>query len=808
MRAVAVTLWAVAALMGVHQSTPSSSEIQTLIVNLSSRNISAVPRNLPPCTEALDLSQNNIHKLGREDFQVTTHLRFLNLSWNVLEDIDPETFHPTPLLESLDLSHNQLQNLSDQRYLLLALNLRDLDLTFNMFHTMTLGVEFHSLTKLERLGLGAKIIRVEDFINITDVHLQTLTLRLENLTAYDSGSLSDVQAEKVSIGLTNKPTDRNLIADALLMFNEVELMGMNINGLVASYVVELVKERRAVNTTHLYLTNMAITWKHLTNTINAVFESPIIHLSTSDVAIHIPPVSDTPGRNTSHTKSFSARRAGVVSFFFSLEVLCNFFINMPVERLAMTETSIIHMTCPKLPSGILQLDFSDCALADTVFSRVEQQITVECTTLNKVNILVLRGNNLRSLQTLSKRVQNMISLRHLDLSLNSLVYSGQECHWPPNIVHLNLSSNGLSESVFSCLPNGTVSLDLQNNQISTVPETLLALDSLLALDLSANRLRDLPVCAGFPHLKYLLLRENSLHAPSVRVLETCPVLQVLDASRNPFTCTCGLRGFSDLGAGTGLGSGHPAIQLLHWPGAYRCSYPEAWRNSTLEGFQIPEISCNVGLLAMAILCPAVAVIIVMVTLCHHLDIPWYLGMIRQWTRAKHRARTQQVRPEELEGVVFHPFVSSTQPDADWVKGQLLPNLEGSGGGLHICRHERDFVPGKTIVENIIQCVERSRRCVFVLSRHFVRSEWCPYELYFASHQRLTRGSDSVILVLLEPLPQYMIPSKYYQLKAMMGRHTYLEWPQDRGKHRLFWANLRAALQADLPTAPVRDDVDE
>lgn len=32
------------------------------------------------------------------------------------------------------------------------------------------------------------------------------------------------------------------------------------------------------------------------------------------------------------------------------------------------------------------------------------------------------------------------------------------------------------------------------------------------------------------------------------------------------------------------------------------------------------------------------------------------------------------------------------------------------------------------------------------------------------------------------------------MKAMMGRHTYLEWPQDRGKHRLFWANLRAALQ--------------
>lgn len=39
---------------------------------------------------------------------------------------------------------------------------------------------------------------------------------------------------------------------------------------------------------------------------------------------------------------------------------------------------------------------------------------------------------------------------------------------------------------------------------------------------------------------------------------------------------------------------------------------------------------------------------------------------------------------------------------------------------------------------------------------------------------------------------------------MMGRHTYLEWPQDMAKHRLFWANLRAALQADLPDVPVTE----
>ncbi|KAL0974091.1 hypothetical protein UPYG_G00215270 [Umbra pygmaea] len=796
MKAVAIFLWAMALLVKYHHCNPFSLEIYTIIVNFSSKNLSSVPGNLLPSTEALDLSQNNIQKLSSEDFQVTTHLRFLNLSWNVLDEIDRETFHPT-ILEILDLSHNQLQNLSDQHYLLFAQNLRFLDLTFNLFHTMTLGENFCRLAKLEILGLGASIIMVDDFINITHINLQTLTLLLENLTAYESGSLKNIQAQKVRIGLANKHIDKDLITDALVMFQEVELMGMNFKG-DHRYLEQIVKEREVIKTSHLYLTDITIIWCQLTSTINAVFQSPITHLSISDVDIYFPPIQDTPGINTSHTKFFSARRAVVGCFFFSIEALCNFFINMPVEHLAIIETSIIHMSCPSLPSLIQKLDFSDCALTDTVFSTVKKHVIVECTTLNRLENLVLRKNHLKNLQILSIRLQHMSSLSHLDISLNSLVYNGQLCHWPANIVHLNLSSNGLSDLVFSCLPNRTTILDLQNNQITTVPEKLLALGSLLALDLSANRLRDLPICNGFPHLKYLLLRENSLHSPSVKFLETCPVLKLLDVSRNPFICTCALRGFKE------LGEKHQTIQLLQWPRAYRCSYPEDQRNSTLEHFQIPEISCNVGLLATAILGPAVAIVILIVTLCHRLDIPWYLGMIWQWTRAKHRARTQQLQAKDLEGVVFHAFVSYSQHDAEWVTGQLLPKLEGPGGGLHICRHERDFIPGKTIVENIIRCVEKSRRCVFVLSGHFVRSEWCHYELYFASHQQLSRGSDSVILVLLEHLPQYMIPSKYYQLKAMMERHTYLEWPQDRGKQRLFWANLRAALQADLPAVPVRD----
>ncbi|AWP12112.1 Toll-like receptor [Scophthalmus maximus] len=801
MRPTTAALWAAVMLVGLQQLASLAASPDSR-VDCSSKNLSSVPRDLPQEVEFLDLSCNHIKQLHRGDFRNTTLLRSLNVSWNGLEEIDPGTFSDTPLLEVLDLSHNRLKNLSGQRYLLHTGNLLTLNLTWNSFLTMTLGSAFTSLVRLERLALGAKNISMDDFKNIAGAKLQTLTLCLGDELGYEAGSLKDVHALRLQIASTSgKLVDDYLYADALSLFDEVELMNMTGGYRELS---EQLSQRIEIHTSHLYLTNILIHWQDLTHYVNVILRTSITHLCFSDMAMSRLPQVDTDVTKKSKMKSFSGRRVVVKSFLFSQEAVYNFFINMPVESLAITETSIIHMTCPKSQSPILQLDFSYCALSDSIFSRVEGQQTLECQNLGNVRKLILVGNNLKNLQFLSKRVQYMKSLQHLDLSLNSLIYEGlEECVWPPNITNVSLSSNRLTHTVFKCLTKGIETLDLQNNQVSVIPSSILKLGNLSSLNLNANRLRDLPVCDGFPILNQLLLRSNSLHAPFVNKLESCPKLKTLDVGNNPFTCTCALRSFIHLGIKSERKS-HPGIELLGWPLDYYCTYPEDVRDTILKDILIPDVTCNVAILAVTILCPAVVVIVAVVILCHRFDVPWYMGMIWQWTRAKHRARTRQVRPEDLVGVEFHAFVSYSQHDTDWVHNSLLPNLEGPAGGLRICLHEKSFVAGKTVIENIMGCVGKSRRSLFVLSAHFVKSEWCHYELYFASHQQLALGSDSIVLVLLEPLPQYTIPSKYNQLKSMMGRHTYLEWPQDMAKHRLFWANLRAALQADLPDVPVTE----
>ncbi|KAJ0002467.1 hypothetical protein NQD34_007616 [Periophthalmus magnuspinnatus] len=606
-------------LVKLHHGASSSDQF----VDLSNKNLSFVPRDLPHTVEYLDLSCNHIRQLHGGDFRDTTQLKFLNMSWNILETIDPEAFMNTLLLQKLDLSHNKLTNLEDQKYLQHTGNLLVLHLDQNQFINMTLGEEFRGLKNLERLTIEAKQIRRDDFMHISELKL--------------------------------------------------------------------------------------------------------------------------------------------------------------------VEMFLYH------------LNFSYCALSDSIFYRVVDEKIIECKNLRNVKTLNLVDNNLKNFQIISKRIQYMISLEKLDVSQNSLVYDGfEECLWSPNITTMILSSNSLTENVFNCMPKHIKILDLENNQVSVVPSTVIKFQNLVSINLNSNRLRDLPVCKGFPMLNTLLLKSNSLHAPSVQKLESCPLLNILDISHNPFTCICSLRQFRNLGMKSERNG--TKVNILNWPSGYYCLYPEKLRNTTLRDASIPEISCNTGLLAATILCPAIFTIIAIVVACHHFDVPWYMGMILQWTRAKHRARRQNIPIEDLVGVEFHAFASFSQHNAEWVHNSMLPNLSE----LRICHHEKHFMPGRTIIDNIMNCVQKSRRSVFVLSAHFVKSEWCHYELYFATHQRQARGPDSVVLVLLEPLPEYLIPSKYHQLKSMMRRHTYLEWPQEKAKQRLFWANLRAALQSNIPSAPATE----
>ncbi|KAM7377782.1 hypothetical protein PAMA_012936 [Pampus argenteus] len=135
-------------------------------------------------------------------------------------------------------------------------------------------------------------------------------------------------------------------------------------------------------------------------------------------------------------------------------------------------------------------------------------------------------------------------------------------------------------------------------------------------------------------------------------------------------------------------------------------------------------------------------------LCYTCDGVWYAKMLWVWIRMKRRDKKQS---NLLKNVSFsyHAFISYSHQDSGWVDSQLLPSLEADDFSL--CIHKCDFVPGNWIIDNIINCVKSSYKTLFVFSKHFIQSEWCNYELFFAQHRAISIQQDSLLFISLEPI---------------------------------------------------------
>lgn len=147
---------------------------------------------------------------------------------------------------------------------------------------------------------------------------------------------------------------------------------------------------------------------------------------------------------------------------------------------------------------------------------------------------------------------------------------------------------------------------------------------------------------------------------------------------------------------------------------------------------------------------------------------------------------------------YDAFVSYSCKDEAWVMEQLVPHLEGpaaGAGGLRLCLHHRDFRPGAAVLENIESAIFSSHHTICVVSRNFLRSEWCSVEFQLASLRLLCDGSDVLLLVFLEEMPEHCL-SPYTRLRKIVRKKTYLLWPEEPKEQDAFWVRLTDALRGN------------
>ncbi|KAF1499244.1 Toll-like receptor 2 type-1, partial [Eudyptula minor] len=399
--------------------------------------------------------------------------------------------------------------------------------------------------------------------------------------------------------------------------------------------------------------------------------------------------------------------------------------------------------------------------------------------INKLKRLTIASS--RVFMVPCKLAKHFSSLLYLDFHNNLLVNNRLneticEDAWP-SLQTLNLSQNSLK------------SLKQTANSVTRLPK-------LINLDISQNKFGEIPdVCKWPKTLKYL-----NLSSTQIPKLTTCipPTLEVLDVSANnlmefglqlPFLKELYLA----------------KNQLKTLPGAARIPNLVAMsvRRNKLNSFSREEFEgVHVGavhlslmechkFLVVSLICALVfLVILFLVAVGYKYHAVWYLRMTWAWLQAKRKPK--RAPPKDI---CYDAFVSYSENDSDWVENIMVRELEQACPPFRLCLHKRDFVPGKWIVDNIIDSIEKSHKTLFVLSEHFVQSEWCRYELDFSHFRLFDENNDAAILVLLEPIQSKAIPKRFCKLRKIMNTKTYLEWPLEEEQQQMFWFNLKIALKS-------------
>ncbi|XP_069794289.1 toll-like receptor 2 isoform X2 [Narcine bancroftii] len=474
--------------------------------------------------------------------------------------------------------------------------------------------------------------------------------------------------------------------------------------------------------------------------------------------------------------------------FYSLDYLLDIFT--PLLELTIIKGSVFYVPC-QVSEGMTHLkylDFSSNLLHGSTF--IPQTCLVPFPNLN---VLILNKNQFKNLQSLSRLTAKLKNLSHLCVSHNSLFLpKGQTCTWLQTVKHIDLSHNILEGNVFDCLPASLEFIDLSYNSITTVPN-LKRLENLHEIFLTGNAIVSFPEIAADHSLKTLHIDYNKITDVNIASLQSLDLTE-LKLSHNPFECFCTIQSFSNYVQQTDA-------KIIDWPDQYQCDSPQKFRGQVIKYLKFSPIECNIPLFIGIFMASVAILVAVCVILCIKYNVTWYVRTLWLWLKAKRSLNVSQVQKHYQ----FNAFISYSEHDAWWVKNKLLVQLENNEPPYRICIHERDFKPGKPIITNIINCISKSYKTIFILSKNFVQSEWCHYEFFFAHQQVFDDKKDSLILLLLEPIPKNSIPDRFCKLRKLMNKNTYLEWPQNEFQQGFFWKRLKAVLNLDFHSCCILEE---
>ncbi|XP_029361177.1 toll-like receptor 3 [Echeneis naucrates] len=800
-----------------------------------------------PQLRTLNIEHNEVHLLKKEDLSHCSSLVGLNMASNRLK-LKGEPFSALQNLEFLDVSANKLQSakLSSNPQLP---SLVSLNLAFNIFSTLreddfsflnisaflrTLNISSVPLKSLEPgcfkpiSGLHSLIVDGSDMsaevisklcTELSGTSIQALSLRKMKLVTLLETTFTGMQnATLTSLDLSsngmNKIEDGSFrwlhrLETLILADNEIKhLTKKTFEGLISLKVLQMTK---ALVKSHSSSTPIIddFTFQPLSTLENLILQHTAVREITAHTFTGLTSLKELDISWSSYTTLRNISEKTFISLAGS-----------PLRQLNLRGTAITHIN----PGSFSVLRNLTVLLLD--FNFINQVLTGrEFEGLDHIEEIHM-SNNYQKIQLVSTSFVNVPNLRVLILGkgINASASKLDPSPFRPltNLNNLDLSNNNIAnirENTFEGLVNLKV-LKLQHNNLARLwkwanvggPVLFLkGVPNLITLQLDSNGLDEIPENSlrGLHNLSELSLQNNLLNSLKDSVFDDLTSLQVfrlqknlittvrpevfktpmsnlslLAMDKNPFDCTCE----SILWFVSWLNN----TNMTALPGLrdqYVCNTPHAYYNRSILNFD--TLSCKditpfQGLFVLSSTAVMMLIVMALLVRFHGWRIQFYWNIMINRTLGFSDANVEEGRNFEYDAYVIH-----AKEDSMWVERMIGP-LEKET--CRFCWEDRDAVPGKSIMESIVENMKNSRKILFVITDSLLNDPWCRrFTAYHALHEVIEASRDSVVLVFLQDVHDYKLSRSLFLRRGMLRSKCIVDWHGYKERVPAFHQKLLIAL---------------
>ena len=354
------------------------------------------------------------------------------------------------------------------------------------------------------------------------------------------------------------------------------------------------------------------------------------------------------------------------------------------------------------------------------------------------------------------------------------------------------SASGSELNFTGSLRDGTIfrglkkleEVDLSLSDIYVLPSTTFEDQkySLTSLNLDSNELSSVPV-SHLKNLSVLYLRYNKLAFFSESGIRNAMSLSkaTLFIKGNPINCECthvsslkwlrkNQNKFGDLNETYCIDIKEMSITNFFQEVSFvqfelRCQTKEWLIGSSLLLFLV-----------------IVVVLVPVVIKRYQVHVDYIILRLRSRWRGVMRTRYSQ-------SFLFDAFVTYAEEDYTLACHTFYQVL--SNRGLKISLPDKDFVPGLSKVEQMLQCIDDSRKVVFVVTENFLENGWSSYTVQMVvTHAFHNKRERSIIVIIKDDIPIERMPR---DLKFVWWSIVSIRWPNCEENMDSFWDEITEAL---------------